>query len=55
MDIFLSDEEMEREKALFEPHKESYSSLAGKRNYEIKQFEPVDTGDGDRPKPPPSC
>ncbi len=55
MDIFLTDEEMEREKALFEPHKESYPPLAGKRSYEIKDFEPIDAGDSDRQKPPPSC
>ncbi|MEA4926777.1 MAG: hypothetical protein VB084_15905 [Syntrophomonadaceae bacterium] len=55
MDIYLTDEEMEREKALFAPHQESYPALEGKRIYEIKEFEPIDTGDSDRPKPPPSC
>jgi len=55
VDIFLTDEELERERALFSPHRESYASLPGQRSYEIKDFKPLDTGDGDRPKPPPSC
>ncbi len=54
MDVFLTDEELQREKALFEAVQESYSPLAG-RKYEIKDFVSEGGDDGDRPKPPPSC
>jgi hypothetical protein len=55
MHIFLTEEELAREKALFEPHSETYIALAGHRTYEIKDFVPIDTGDNDGIKPPPSC
>jgi len=54
MDIFLTDEELQRETDLFGPWRERYESLQP-RTCEIEDFVP-DTGeDGDRPKPPPSC
>jgi hypothetical protein len=55
MDIFLTDEELQREKDLFSPQEETYPSLKGSRDYEIKDFVPVGGDDTDRPKPPPSC
>jgi hypothetical protein len=54
MDIFLTEEELQREKDLFEAHKETYKPLEG-RKYEIKDFVPIGGDDSDRPKPPPSC
>jgi hypothetical protein len=55
MDIYLTEEELEREEALFRPHKEVYKPLDGKRKYQIKDFVPVYSGDSDKLKPPPSC
>ncbi len=54
MDVFLTEEELEREKELFEPHEEEYEPLSG-RTCEIRDFIPLDADDSDRPKPPPSC
>ena len=54
MDVFLTEEELEREKGLFEPQKDVYKPLKG-RDYEINDFVPVGGDDPDRPKPPPSC
>ncbi len=54
MDIFLTEEELQREKELFEAHKESYAILEG-RKYELKDLVQDVAVDTDRPKPPPSC
>ncbi len=54
MDIFLTEEELQHEKALFEAHKEGYPILGG-RKYELKDFVRDVAEDTDRPKPPPSC
>lgn len=55
MDVFLTDEELIREKNLFEAHEISYRPLR-KRTYKIKDYVNPDakTSD-DRRKPPPSC
>lgn len=45
MEIYLTKEELEREKALFEPHKEIYKRLDGERKCQIKDFVPIDSGD----------
>ncbi len=54
MDVFLTDEELQREKALFDAQQESYGPLEG-RKYEIRDFVPEGGDDADRPKAPPSC
>ncbi len=54
MDVFLTEEELAREKELFEPREEDYEPLTG-REYEIRDFIPLEGDDSDRPKPPPSC
>jgi hypothetical protein len=55
MEVYLTEEELKREEALFKPHKEVYKPLDGKRKYGIKEFVPVESNDTDKPKPPPSC
>ena len=54
MDIFLTEEELAREKDLFEAHEESYTPLAG-RKCGLRDFVQDVGQDSDRPKPPPSC
>jgi hypothetical protein len=54
MDVFLTEEELKREEALFGPQRDVYKPLKG-REYEIKDFVPAGGDDPDRPKPPPSC
>lgn len=54
MDIYLTDEELEREESLFAPNKPRYEPLPGKA-LEIREFmEPV-SHDDDLPQPPSSC
>ncbi len=55
MEVYLTDEELIREKNIFEAHTMSYKPLK-KRSYKIKDYVNPNVKPGDdRRKPPPSC
>jgi hypothetical protein len=54
MQIFLTDEELEREESLFAPTKELYESLEGKA-YDVREFVDEIGEDENIPKQPSSC
>ena len=54
MQIFLTDEELEREESLFSPARESYDPLTGKA-YDVRDLEEKAGDDENMPKPPSSC
>jgi hypothetical protein len=54
MQIFLTDEELEREESLFAPTKVLYEPLEGKA-YDVRDFVDEIGEDENIPKPPSSC
>ena len=54
MEIFLTEEELEREESLFAPNNVRYEKLEGKP-YDIKTFEDKAGDDENMPRPPSSC
>ena len=54
MDIYLTDEELQREKTLFAPSEIEYESLEGKA-CDIRAFAEQVTKGHDIPEPPSSC
>ena len=54
MDIYLTDEELEREESLFAPNKPRYEPLPGKA-FKILEFVEQVSQDEDLPQPPSSC
>jgi len=54
MQIFLTDEEMEREESLFAPNKVLYEPLDGKA-YDVREFVDDSNEDENMPRPPSSC
>ena len=54
MDIYLNQQELQREKTLFAPHEISYTPLTGKA-IDIKALTQHVELKNEMPKPPPSC
>lgn len=54
MDVFLTEQEIEREKNLFSPDKLQYKPLDGEA-FDIHNFEEQMSDDTNMPQPPSSC
>jgi hypothetical protein len=54
MQIFLTDDELDREKSLFAPAQSRYEPLKGKA-YDVRELEEEADEDENMPKPPSSC
>jgi hypothetical protein len=54
MEIFLTEEELEREENLFSPHEQKYRTLGGKA-CDILEFKEEAGQDSNLPQPPSSC
>ena len=54
MDIYLTEEELQKEEHLFKAHEPKYPELKGKK-IDLKELKRKVQVDSDAVKPPPSC